>query len=160
MHRKFIAFVLSAAMAVTALTTGPVRADEEDIAKWIAGAAALAIIGAAIADANKDRKTPAYNYNQGYGHNNYGHDPKYGSSHSNYPKHKTLPRQCRVQSVRHGQPVRGFSARCLKRKHVDLRTMPRDCAVRVWDSATSRRDVVFQGQCLRRYGYQVAQRHY
>src|SRR6056297_1962117 len=55
LYRKFIATVLGAAVAVTGLTAAPARADN-DAAKVIAGVAALAIIGAAVAEANKSKR--------------------------------------------------------------------------------------------------------
>ncbi|GHG83794.1 hypothetical protein [Pseudodonghicola xiamenensis] len=72
MHRKFIALVsgLAVAVALTAASTAPARADN-DAAKVLAGIAALAIIGAAIDNNNRstvvERQVivpprPAYGY--------------------------------------------------------------------------------------------------
>ena len=49
MHRKFIAFIISTAVAVTALSA-PARADTDDIARALVGIAALALIGKALSD--------------------------------------------------------------------------------------------------------------
>ena len=54
-HRTFISIILAAAIAVTGMTAAPARADN-DAAKVIAGVAALAIIGAVIAEERKDRR--------------------------------------------------------------------------------------------------------
>ncbi|WP_417677714.1 hypothetical protein [Pseudodonghicola sp.] len=72
MHRKFIALVsgLAVAVALTAATTAPARADN-DAAKVLAGIAALALIGAAIDSSNRPTvverqvivpRRPAYAY--------------------------------------------------------------------------------------------------
>lgn len=67
-HRHFIAAVLAAAIAVTGLTAAPARADN-DAAKVIAGVAALAVLGAVVADARKsDRPKVIYTAPRSYGH--------------------------------------------------------------------------------------------
>ncbi|WP_422032177.1 hypothetical protein [Roseovarius sp.] len=63
--KRFITSIMAAAMALTVLSSAPARADN-DTAKIIAGAAALAIIGMAIADAND---------NDGYYVSRHGYDP-------------------------------------------------------------------------------------
>ena len=55
MHRKFIAVVLAASVAITGFSAAPARADE-DVAKFIAGVVALGLIGAAINDAKDDKR--------------------------------------------------------------------------------------------------------
>ena len=67
-HKTFMATLLAAALAVATLTAAPARADS-DTAKIITGLAALAIIGAAIAEANDDKDTYIVNrnyYRHGY----------------------------------------------------------------------------------------------
>lgn len=88
MSRKFITIILSAAIAVTGFTAPPARAGDDDIAKWIAGAAALAIIGAAINEKNNNNNNRSRpRYNNGYGYNGYGYNNDYnhnnGHSHGN-----------------------------------------------------------------------------
>ena len=51
LFKRFIASIMAAAVALTMLSSAPARADN-DTAKIIAGAAALAIIGIAISEAN------------------------------------------------------------------------------------------------------------
>lgn len=53
-HRKFISLILAAALAVTGMTAAPVQASDRDVAKWVAGAVATGLIGAAIADKRRD----------------------------------------------------------------------------------------------------------
>jgi len=170
MHRKFIAFVLSAALITTGLTTSPAHAGD-DTEKWIAGAAALAIIGIAIAD-QKNRKKQTYEQyygtNNGHGHaGNQGHNSwSNGQGHAGNhtvitPKpyhnaHKALPKQCIVKEELHGKKFHGFSRHCLKRNHVNVKAMPRDCAVKIRNPHTGQRKVVFGGRCLKQRGYSIA----
>lgn len=53
-HKHFIALVLATAISITALAPAPARAGH-DTARIIVGVAALALIGAAIAEANNRR---------------------------------------------------------------------------------------------------------
>lgn len=167
MHRTFIALVLSSAIAITGLSASAARADNDDVAKWIAGAAALAIIGAAIADSQKKPKVvyqqpPSHPKPKGHA---YGHTPYYqghthghagGTVYQPYHNPKALPASCRVTEYMHGHKIRGFSSRCLKRKQVDLHDLPRDCALKIRDPQTGKRRMIFTGRCLRQNGYTLA----
>lgn len=173
MHRTFIAFVLSSAVAVTGLTAAPAHAGNDDVAKWIAGAAALAIIGAAIVDHNKnDKSQPNHGYTPGYGHgHNNQHTPYYNNDqghaggatvHAPKPHHynsRALPRSCRVTKTVVGREIKAFSRHCLKRNNVDVRTMPRDCAIKLQDRETGKRRVIYAQGCLRKKGYTLARRY-
>ncbi|SEN55539.1 hypothetical protein SAMN04488077_12036 [Roseovarius tolerans] len=89
MHRKFIAFIIGSAMTVTSLAASPVEArDRGEAAAIIAGVAALAIVGAAIADNKRDKRRDYVS--RGYGHKSYGYAPR---RHNGY---RAAPRQ-RVQ---------------------------------------------------------------
>ena len=89
MHRKFIAFIIGSAMTVTSLAASPVEArDRGEAAAIIAGVAALAIVGAAIADNNRNDRRD--HVSRGYGHKSYGYAPRH---HNGY---RAAPRQ-RVQ---------------------------------------------------------------
>lgn len=57
MSRKFIATVLAASLAITSVSAVPARADGDDLVKFLAGATALVIIGNALDDNKKDRRT-------------------------------------------------------------------------------------------------------
>ncbi|SLN57569.1 hypothetical protein PEL8287_03094 [Roseovarius litorisediminis] len=78
MYRKFISIVVAASVAVTGLTAAPARAEINDTTKIIAGVAALAIIGAAIADNKKDKRRrdrdAAARNNNYYSHEQYRYD--------------------------------------------------------------------------------------
>ncbi len=81
---KFIALVLSLSLAATAFSSAPARADD-DVLKFIAGAAAIGIIGAAINDAKDDR----------HHSRSVGHSKKQATIH----KHRQLKKR---QQVRYG----------------------------------------------------------
>ena len=95
MHRKFIAIVLGAALAVTGLSSAPVRAqDRGETAAIIAGVAALAIIGAAVAnDRKKDRRKDYVA--RGHGHNYQRQDRHHYRHQDRHYKHKRHAKQKR-----------------------------------------------------------------
>ena len=79
--KGLITSLIAVALAVSSFSATPAKAD--DAAKIITGLAAIAIIGAAIADAtdnNRNRVTRHYTY--GYGHRNHYRPHKRG-----YRKH-------------------------------------------------------------------------
>ncbi|MDO6586324.1 hypothetical protein Q4543_12450 [Salipiger sp. 1_MG-2023] len=138
MSRRFISAVLAVSMSITAivpLTASPVAADttrldkrNDDAAKLIAGAAAIAILGAAIANkAKQDEKREK--------------DRKKDKDRREAEKHKP-----RYEQPRHEQPRRGiqlsqrcivdqrgrndaYDANCLARQGVQLRDLPGQCRV-------------------------------
>lgn len=59
--KTFMSTLMAAAVALTSISAAPARADN-DTAKIIAGAAALAIIGMAVADSNDDRHVARQGY--------------------------------------------------------------------------------------------------
>ncbi len=87
-YRKFIATILAASIAITGFTAAPAQADSNDYVKVIAGIAALAIIGSAIADKDDDdHKVSRKHYNT---YNYYGephYKKKYKKSHKRKNKH-------------------------------------------------------------------------
>lgn len=156
MHRRFIAIVVSAALTITGMAAAPARAGDDDIAKWIAGAAALAIVGAAISEhESKKRKRRAIRQQQQLQqyYDNHGYtdvDPRPNPWHG-----KLLPASCRVTKRLHGQKIRGFGRHCLKRNNVNVRALPQECAYRIKRN-DGRKRVIFGSRCLRDFGYQVA----
>ena len=160
-HRTFISIILAAALAVTGMTTTPARAGNDDVAKWIAGALALGLIGAAIADdRRKDRVVTREQHHDHPGHFKHQHKHKrhdHGAHRQyRYQKH-ALPAQCRrAVATRRGE-VRGFGRRCLLNNYRHFNALPHNCAVQARDFG-GRKRVIYQGRCLRQYGYQVADR--
>lgn len=175
MHRKFITLIVASAMAVTGLSAAPARADAEDAAKVIAGVAALAILGAAIADAkdDKDRVTRNRDHlrhdnrhrgtkwnNQHRGNKNQWDNRHRGNKHTRpLPKRvqrKLLPDACRIEArAWNGQRLRGFGRHCLKRNYGYANSLPRSCESHVRGRHGKLR-TMYRGRCLYRHGYQEA----
>jgi len=66
MSGKFISLIMAASVAVAGIAAAPARADNDDIAKVLAGIAAIAVVGAVIhksKDRNNDRAVTRHYYN-------------------------------------------------------------------------------------------------
>ncbi len=113
MSTRFISTVLTVSMSVTALvplTATPAMADtvrREDAAKLLMGAAALAIVGTAIAH-KQDRKDA----------------PPRKAAPDRHAGTGSLPRSCLVDLRRDGK---AYDAACLARKGVHVRALPKTC---------------------------------
>jgi len=141
LHRHFIATILAASLAVTGFTAAPARADN-DAAKIIAGVAALAIIGAAVADSRKSSHAPAYGH--GYAKPQHkGYKPHVSQNRYNHAG--VIPLRNAHQPQRHGYSGHGHGKRHGAGNRVVL---PQACLIRDgYDRA------VYSARCLRRMGY-------
>lgn len=151
-HRTFISIILAAAIAVTGMTAAPARADD-DTAKIIAGVAALAIIGAAIAEERKDRRRKAVTRNRGYGYNydyNYGRHDNFNPRKRN--RYLALPAACRRHFRTRGGQVFGFGRRCLLNNYSSFNTLPHNCAGQ-FRLNNGRVRTIYGARCLKRHGY-------
>ena len=173
MHRRFITLILCASLALTSVT--PAHAGNKE--KWIAGAAALVIIGLAINEEKKTNRkrraqqqlyaTPRRQHSEykRKAHQNHGHSTTQGHAgpiivkpekkHAQ-KRRNLLPASCRVNIQLHGQKVRGFARGCLKRSNVNLRALPRQCAYRVRNPHNGNMRVIYGSRCLRDQGYRAA----
>ncbi|MFC3612191.1 hypothetical protein ACFORG_00340 [Lutimaribacter marinistellae] len=155
MHRKFIALVVSTAIAITGLSAAPARAaDPHDI---LGGLAALAILGAAINHYDKKRERErARSYQPPVTRNHSYHDqpgPRLPAKKlPDRVRQYDLPSQClrQVDSYRRG-PVLG--SRCLQRNYAWADRLPRSCEVDVRMGDRFRR--AYDTRCLRQQGYRV-----
>ena len=154
MHRKFIATIAAAAIAITAFASAPARADSNDAARALATILGIAIIGAAINDARKDKDKVTR-------HHNYRPRHQYNHDHRLHPKpipqrvhRRILPGKC----LRSFQTDRGrarlFTQRCLNRNYQFVNSLPRSCARQIWTDRGMRSG--YGAGCLRRTGYQLA----
>lgn len=145
-HRKFIAFVVCLSLAITGFSAVPARADE-DVAKVLAGLAALAIIGAAIKDSrDNDRKD-------------------YVSRQPNYTPPAYKPRPVPSRVARYDLPAkcqreyRGFGDRkllsnsCLQKNYRHAARLPQQCRVTFWNG--KRNKTAYKSRCLTRQGYRI-----
>lgn len=175
MHRKFITLIIAASLAVTGLSAAPARADAEDAAKVIAGVAALAILGAAIADAKDDNDRVTRNRGhlrndsrkRGHGKkwdHRRGHDQwdkRHRSNNHARPlpkrvKRKLLPGACKTEvRVRGGDRLSGFGRHCLQRNYGYANSLPSACKTHVRGRHGKLR-TIYQGRCLYRHGYREA----
>ncbi|MBS4009444.1 MAG: hypothetical protein KGZ72_01685 [Roseovarius sp.] len=120
MHRKFIALIIGAALTVSSLTAAPAQAQNRgETAAIIAGVAALAIVGAAIADdRNRDRDRRNDYATRGHGYQQHYYTPKrhhkqvYKPNHHrhHYNQHRSYEPQRGYGRQHQGRPVyqRGF----------------------------------------------------
>jgi len=161
MSRRFIAAVLAASTAIAAFSAAPARAaTEEDIARLLAGAATIFIIGKAIQNARDDdddddrRKVVTR------------HDPKPKVYHhqSSPPKlvprgkpHRdraaALPAGC-VRQIEGGRVNRVVMGRCLERNNISVRSLPKACRMTVETRRGTAR--AYALPCLRHRGYTLA----
>lgn len=161
MHRKFIALIVSTAIAITGLglAAQPARADETT--RVLAGIAALALIGAAIRDAQrKDRVVtrqqtiysgPTYQPPAPRNHVHAKRRPAYGQH-----VRRDLPNSCilPMPANRNGQVVVGEI--CLQRNAVNTAELPSNCRVSFWNGRKWRSG--YDSTCLYNRGYRVAHR--
>ena len=186
MYRKFIATILATAVAVTGLTAAPARAGDDDVLKLLAGVAAVAIIGTAIAK-NRDRDrdddyVTRQNYDYGnrrdhrhgtrhhnHNHYNYGHKQRsrgFSRDNNHYAKplprrvqRKLLPERCRVQArTRKGENFSAFGGRCLQNNYQYANALPSQCAVNAKPRNGGKRRLMYGSRCLHDFGYRLNRR--
>ncbi|AHD02501.1 hypothetical protein [Leisingera methylohalidivorans] len=162
-HRKFIALIVAASIAITGFSAAPARADE-DVAKFIAGMALLGILGAAINDARKDDDhtvTRTYNPPRGHGHGDHRHN-----SHKRYGGHVKplpprlhrydLPAQCVRYFPRYSRNYPLAGKGCLDRNYGYTQNLPRACKVTFWNG--NRNHTGYKPRCLNQHGYRMVNR--
>lgn len=143
LYRKFIATVLAAAVAVTGLTAAPARADN-DAAKVIAGVAALAIIGAAVAEANKSKRPKViHTAPPAYGHQKHQARHKGYKAQKRHKAHKWHDRSNRRVGGHRGQRQGGVSAHRAQNRVA----LPNACLI-----SNNGGRAVYSARCLERRG--------
>jgi hypothetical protein len=171
MHRKFIALIVSAALAVTGLSLAAAPARADDTAKILAGIAAFALIGAAIHNnRNKDqvviRPGPTW---QGPGHTGTHYRPQPPIQSRPTPPAPTRPRPLPPRYTRYDlpnhclKPANGFRQGkylvgndCLERYYGSTSTLPGECRVRFGAGRETR--TMFRPGCLQKHGYRLVRR--
>jgi hypothetical protein len=146
LHRKFIAGVVILSISITSLAAAPARADD-DTKRAIAAILGLAILGAAISESRKDRKTVAKPV------------PRPGKVVPPRPlpdrvSRKLLPQQClRSFPVDRGY-MSAFGQRCLHHHYAFTNRLPARCYSQIRTDWGLRG--VYRAHCLRREGFQLA----
>lgn len=152
-HRSLIAIIVAGAMAVTGMSGTPARAGNDDIGKWIAGAVALGIIGAVIAeDRKRDRRRDQIvtrNNAKTHVHRHNSH----GKHHAKTDRRRVLPASCAFRLRTQRGEYHGFGQRCLLRNYAHFNALPHQCAHR---PKGGQGRVVYGRDCLRNHGYRVA----
>ncbi len=173
MHRKFIATILAAAIAVTSVGTTSAQAGNRELHRLLVGAAALAIIGGAIAAENNRQTTTTHythkpkpkpkahhnNHYKNHGYNNHGHKQghkqykQYKNHNQGYKKKhagKFTPRKCmRNVMTRHGW-TQGYAVKCTRNNVRRPAALPSDCVRRNFANGPRK---FYAPRCLRKYGY-------
>lgn len=142
MHRKFIALIVSTAILITGMSVVPARADVDDTTKFLAGLAAIAIIGAAIKDARDDKNTVSRN-----------HSPVRPRPLPLEFRKYDLPRSCLRQVEHAGGSERFLARRCLTKTYSHWDSLPDGCRSRFWKNG--KRRVGYNPRCLRHHGYRI-----
>ena len=148
MHRKFIALIAASAIAITGFTA-PARAGGDDVAKALAGLAAVLIIGAAInssidnspaaaAPAPSPAPAPA------------------SHTHPNAVSRYVLPGECE-RRIRTDQGYRRMlGANCVARNYSYARSLPDKCVASYWVPSRARLETGYTKSCLQNHGYRIA----
>ena len=159
MHRKFIATVMAAAIAVTTIGAAPAKAGAKELARFIVGVAALGVIAAAINDADRKENRVARQ----------DHAPVVVPPRHERPARlepRPLPDRARVtvlpaQCVRQVSDRRGtrnvFMAGCLERNDVRMSRLPERCEMSVIGQRGHER-TAYDARCLSNNGYRVSRR--
>lgn len=168
MHRKFIAAIVGAALAVTAIGSAPARADE-DVARALAAIVGLAIVGKVISDKIDDDKDKKKNrVSRGYYDDRYDYvrpSNRYYNDGIRRVEPRPLPRRVErrllpgdcLRSYRaNDRRYRVFEKKCLKRNYSYAKSLPSRCEVKFRSHNKKRRG--YDARCLRDRGYQLARR--
>ena len=145
MHRKFIAFILAASVAVTGLSAAPAYADGKT-ARQLGWLALLGVVALAVQDANRKRTVTKNTYN-------------YPTSPRPLPpqvSRKTLPQTCLRSHNVNGYRRNLFGLACLKQNYAYVGSLPYACQL---GYSNGRRNLVgYEPTCLRERGYRTASR--
>jgi hypothetical protein len=148
---RFIATLTAVAIAMTAVSAAPAHADDRRAARTAATILGLAVVGALIHDATKD-KDERYVEPQPRRHV----QPRPRVEPRPLPRRvdrKILPQQClRSYPTRHGN-THMFGRRCLEQNYRAVNRLPQNCTVRIRTDRGPRAG--YDARCLRRNGYSL-----
>ncbi len=161
---RFTATLAAAAIALTGLTATPAAAQDRDLARFLAGAALVAIIATAAsrnrAEAERPRHDRRYDnrYDDRYDsrrENRYDNrkdrrygQPPYGNA---WGRRAVLPASCAIEVRNRGRNEMLYNPRCLER--AGIHRLPRQCERELRTNRGSR--TVLSGPCLQQAGYRV-----
>ncbi|MBV2359016.1 hypothetical protein KUH32_04445 [Thalassococcus sp. CAU 1522] len=160
MSRRFIAGVLAVAIAITGFSANSARADTnaDDVARFLAAATTLFIIGKVIQDNNNDRDRKKKKVYSTHSKNSVPRVHAVPRGQQGYKGHKahrgkTLPSACLIR-VDSNKTRYVMGRRCLQRNFAGADNLPGACRMDVrlrgeWRPA-------YAVRCLRDRGYRVA----
>jgi len=158
MSRKFIAVVLAATLAITTYSAAPARAaSEEDIARLLAGAATLFIIGKAIQSSRDNDRKKVKVHRQSrevYQQPRARHQNQFRDQRPH--RRAGLPAACLTRVDTRRGTLRVFGKRCLDRNYQSARPLPQQCLRRFETRHAPR--LAYTAGCLRDNGYRLAGR--
>lgn len=151
MHKKFIALIIAAAVAVTGISASQARAaDTGDI---LTGLAAIAILGAAVNHYTKDKREDKVERH----YNNHVYQSHKKKRHKAKPlpkrvKRYNIPQRClRTYEGYGNRPLLG--TKCLSKHYKHANSLPQQCKVGFWNGHKVKR--AYEPACLRHHGYRV-----
>ncbi|NSX53376.1 hypothetical protein [Parasulfitobacter algicola] len=154
MSRYIMSLGLALIIAVTGVATAPAQADENDIAKIVAGIATIAILGSVINNGDDNGGSKVYYRYRGYDRDDDDRDYR----RPNRRHSKNLPAKCfRAYQTRDGVR-RGFGKRCMEKNYRHVDRLPRFCLTRVRTPDGKRN--FFKARCLRKEGYNLGRNRY
>lgn len=165
MARTFIATILAASLAVTSFSM-PARAGQNDaIAPIIAGAAALAVVGAIVHQKKKQAQraepvvpSPEPIHDRGHGYRGPQRGWQDGPGFRGRPGRVDrgpvhMPQSCRVVvPTRHG-PVAGYAYSCVQRTARFADRIPGRCVTATGNNRGPR--FIYDSRCLNRMGFRA-----
>lgn len=162
MGRTFIATILAAALAVTAISAPAQARSNDDIVKFLAGATALVIIGKAIHD-SKERKErqesrhqPRPRPDDRYDHRHGRRDHDRWDRWDRWDRHDrriSMPAECRVNVRTPRGTIAGYGYRCVQQNPRLARAIPGECVTATRANRGPR--FIYSSQCLARSGIRV-----
>jgi len=164
MFKFLTAPVLAASIALSGFTPTPARADDAEVARLIAGFAALAFIGAVINDQNNKSNSKAtvhhkpkvYHKPKVTVHKNYVHKRHVNPHHKRIakPRRNVVPASCfEIVPTKQGNR-RGFGHYCLHKKYKYASSLPHFCKSKVRSRGKDR--TIYTANCLRNQGYKMS----
>jgi len=174
MTRIFTAALLAASLGFTSISAAPAAASERDVARFVAGAIALAIIAKAVKNSRAANASTPTNTDNGYysGYaNRYDYDDHRGDDdrdddskhkHKKYKYKKQgssfdLPAKCYFETRTREGRKGYFGSACLNRNMARANRLPFVCEDTV-RGRDGRRFNGFESSCLRKFGYRVEAR--
>lgn len=154
MSRKFIATVLAASLAVTALSAQASRADNADFGQVLGNVAKLYTLNRVINSAQEDG---FFDVRNDYADNRglprvIQEDRNRKDYRDNRGQQRAMPRSCVLQ-IRGGRSEYVVSKGCLQRNGWNTDRLPSRCETRVRDDGDKRK--VYYAGCLEREGFQI-----